>query len=97
VGAGVRYGLRLRAVPSSNQSGGPHQEVFWATAVTERWRAVARTQLLPSAMAGGGSKGLLQLGLRQTGAAQRQQAHRGVAVAKIPSRGALCVGAAARV
>jgi hypothetical protein len=37
---------------------GPHQEVFRATAVTGRWRAVARTQLLLSVMARGSSKGL---------------------------------------
>jgi hypothetical protein len=63
-------------------SRGPHQQVFRPTAVIERWRAAARTQLLLSAMVGGSSKGPFQLGLYQTGEAQRQQAHRTVIMAQ---------------
>jgi hypothetical protein len=56
--------------------------VFRVVAVTERWHATARIQLLSSAMAGGSSKGWNQLGLHQTGGAQRRQAHRAVTMAQ---------------
>jgi hypothetical protein len=67
---------------SRRGSRGPHQQVFRPTAVIERWRVAARTQLLLSAMAGGSSKGLFQLGLCQRSEAQRWQARRAVTVAQ---------------
>jgi hypothetical protein len=51
-------------------------------AVTGRWRAATRTQLLLSTMVGESSKGPFQLVLHQMGAAQRRQARQVVVVAQ---------------
>jgi hypothetical protein len=79
--------LRPKASSSSELksmrgSRGSHQGVFRAAVVTKRWRAVARIQLLSSAMARRTSKGRNQSGLRQMGAAQHRQAQRAVVVAQ---------------
>jgi hypothetical protein len=67
---------------SKRRSRVSHQGVFQAAAITRRWCAMARLQLLSLAMAGGSSKGRNQPGLHPTGAAQCRQAHRAITVAQ---------------
>jgi hypothetical protein len=67
---------------SKRRSRGSHKVVFRATAITGRWCATVRLQLLSSIMVGGSSKGQNRPGLHQTGPAQCRQARRAVTVAQ---------------